>query len=51
MMLDSMTARQAVEFFTYINMDAASAEEARVTAQESNLKAWFSRKIKQQKKK
>ena len=50
-MLDSMTARQAVELFTYLDMEATSAEDARVEAQESNLKAWFSRKIRQQQKK
>ena len=49
-MLDSMSARQAIELFTYINLEADSTENARVAAQESNLKAWFSRRIRQQQK-
>ena len=49
-MLDSMSARQAIELFTYLDVEATSAEDARVSAQESNLKAWFARKIRQQQK-
>jgi hypothetical protein len=47
-MLGAMSARQLAELLAYLAFEADSKERSRIEAQESKLKEWFSRKIKNQ---